>query len=172
MDLIYEKYLVNDFDLDELRPLESIQYLYYKKMYHPFKASDNDEMVGYAFLYINKENVLLDYFATIYNYRNNGYGSKFLKRILRKYSKKNLFIAVADPDNANDDKERYQMNKRIEFYKKNGVNLTGIRVNMFGVNYRIMTPNNINDDIVKQEFSNIYKSMMPIRNFNRSVMVY
>ena len=172
IELIYNEHIVKDFHENELRPLESILYLYNKNVYKCFKAIEDDETMGYAFFYINGNDVLLDYFATIKKYRSNGYGSIFLKKILKKLNKNNIFIEVEDPDFSKDKQDKFIRDRRIEFYKRNGVYLSNIKVLLFDVNFRIMNNKELDNETVKDRFGAIYKSMMPIRNFKKNVIIY
>ncbi len=172
IDFIYKKYVVNHFDEDELRPLKSIKYLYKKKLYKCFKAVVDNVTVGYAFFYVNGDDILLDYFGIIDKYRSKGYGSLFLRKILKKLNKKTIYIEVEDPDFSINEEDRFIRERRINFYSRNGVFLSDLKVLLFDVNYRIMTSKTNDYETTKNHFLNMYISMMPLRNFEKNVVVY
>ena len=116
---IYNKRLVNDFPESEVKSLKKIIDMYKKDMYFVYGYyNENGELSGYAF-FINdrtKDTVLLDYFA------------------------------IENPEYAEDGPAKDYMIKRIGFYKKNDMNLSGVSCNFYDNEYRILYAGEFMDD--------------------------
>ena len=148
---IYNKRLVNDFPESEVKSLKKIIDMYKKDMYFVYGYyNENGELAGYAF-FINdrtKDTVLLDYFAIVPEKRSSGIGSEFLGKIKEKIadSGNRLILEVENPEYAEDGPAKDYMIKRIGFYKKNDMNLSGVSCNFYDNEYRILYAGEFMDD--------------------------
>ena len=114
------------------------------------QAWEHIELAGYAF-FINdrtKDTVLLDYFAIVPEKRSSGIGSEFLGKIKEKIadSGNRLILEVENPEYAEDGPAKDYMIKRIGFYKKNDMNLSGVSCNFYDNEYRILYAGEFMDD--------------------------
>ncbi|WML52482.1 GNAT family N-acetyltransferase [Neobacillus sp. PS3-12] len=118
---VYQQY-INDFAIDELKKYEQLEFLLSRNNYKLLLAKDItiNEIVGYAFIYeLKKFNAIwLDYIAVIKKYRNQGYGTVFLNKILH-YNEDGLgvFIEVEIPEESYNKKNQL---RRIKFYERLG----------------------------------------------------
>lgn len=145
MEKIYIKHLVKDFPAGEVKPLATIlegqksgKYLGYGM----FLKDEGEELAGYAFfMNIRPEPIyLLDYFAVVEDKRSGGYGSAFLSRLNEICSRKHrrLILEVENPDYEENDSLRKKMQRRIAFYKKNEIHVSGVTCNFYHNEYRIL----------------------------------
>lgn len=124
---IYERYMINDFPEDELKPLSTIENLMEQKVYRCYGLFHLKEMKAYAFLFCPQElsSILIDFYAVVSSGRNKGYGSKFLKLLSDKFSKHDGFMAEIEKIAlAQGEEERKTREKRVRFYLKNGMHET------------------------------------------------
>lgn len=162
---IYREYMKSDFPASELKPLLMITKSMKKGMYECLGLFEEDKLLGYAFFVINDRDILLDYFAILGEVRNKGYGSTFLAKITEYYKDyDSLLIEVEDPDFSDDEQDTALMNRRIGFYTRNGCIDTGVRVWLFGVDYRVLEVaaigSHTKSDIAKDYFR-IYHRILP-----------
>lgn len=114
---------------------------------------DNGEFAGLGIPAIYNDIVILVFFAIADNKRNGGYGSKALNMIIEKYKDKKFILEIEDTSISAPNKD--QRLKRKNFYIKNGLINTGVKVSIMGVKMEVMsnTPG-INFD----EYKNVYKN--------------
>lgn len=136
---LYEKSLTRDFPSSELKSLASIYNLHRRGEYQVLGAYLNDCFVGYALLYLPKNDrlALLDYLAVEPEYRYRGIGTALLKQLKTHYADVTdaLLIECERPKAAPDEMEA---RKRIRFYTKAGCMLTSVRIWLFDVEYSIL----------------------------------
>ncbi len=136
---IYYEYLVNDFPADEVKPFNIIEMMYNNDKYFAYGFFAEDRLVAYA-LFVGKEGddvVLLDYFAVVKKFRQNGYGTEFLKQLKKLMSGSKIILEAEDDKYAHDDNDKYIRQRRLSFYESAGASDTGIRALVFGVHYII-----------------------------------
>lgn len=95
-----------------------------------------DRIVGIAFFFVYKKDVLFDYFALLPEFRNKGYGTEVIELIKKIYEGKRIFGEVEVPDDKSDTYKNQQ--RRMEFYTRCGLKRTGIIVDMNGIELEIM----------------------------------
>lgn len=140
---VYRKYLKNDFPRNERRPLGNIMSMRRRGQYVCCGAFGENGLAGYAFLIVlalgGKQCCLLDYFAVLLALRGRHIGSGFLSRLRRSMQTADLLLVeVEDPDREDDPEKRAVQERRLSFYLKNGLRDTSVRVETFGVPYRIL----------------------------------
>lgn len=94
-------------------------------------VSEDGTRKGLAITASDEKLVLLDYFAVDPQWRGQGVGSEALQLLLALYSEKQFFLEIERPtEDAPNRKERIL---RKQFYLKNGMLETGIRIQLYGV---------------------------------------
>ncbi len=187
IELVFNKYMIEDFPEDELKPLKRIIEMLDEGIY--FAAGlyeDNDALAGYAYFVKDSVNktALLDYFAILKENRCKGYGSVFfdnVKPFLKKHDVDNLYLETENVDFAKDEADKQIRIRRIAFYEKNMLIMSQVRSQLFGVDYRIMnlnvTGNNVTkglefDNQVRYHLSKIYDVMFDRKKLGDRVKIY
>lgn len=160
---IYNERLVNDFPQSEVKPLKKIISGWEDEVYsaYGFYGGVAEELQGYAFFIRCKsdDTVLLDYFAVMPQLRSMGVGTAFLTEIKKLAEEKGkvLLLEVENPKYEQDGPNRDYMVKRITFYKKNGINLSGVECRFYENEYIILYAGApMSDEEVRQRTENIY----------------
>ncbi len=137
---VYRTYLMRDFPRTELRPLFSVQRAWKRGEYSAYIYEEKGEILAYAaFSACGDPFCLLDYFAVTEKFRRQGIGSAFLKDLLPVVLPKSEIIVEAEStQSANNSKEAFIRQKRLDFYEKNGAIQTGVGSRVFGVDYTIL----------------------------------
>lgn len=113
---------------------------------------DKGRPVGFAITVLYQDMVLLDYFAIHRAYRGKKYGSQALQLLKQRYEGRRLILEIELPDeNAPNCKERI---RRKQFYLKNGMVETGLRVCVFRVPMEVLTDGT---HITYDEYHRIYR---------------
>ena len=109
---------------------------------------------GLMILALNKDNILLDYFAIDTLFQSQGLGSKAIKLLYKKYENKNIIVEIESTKiNSNN---LIQREKRKKFYLKNNFKNLNFNVNLFNVEMEMLS-NNTN--ITYKEYIEIYKNI-------------
>jgi len=122
---------------------------------------------------------LLDYLATLSGQRSRGCGSTFLGLLRAKLPGAACLLAeVEDPDFTEDDDERAVRERRIRFYDRNGFADTGMRVKLFGTNYRVLELrlDGVSDaphdaQTLGVIYHSIYRSFLPALQYQQNVHI-
>jgi hypothetical protein len=72
---IYQNCMMKDFPDDERKPLSIIESRFKKNQNHCLIYLEDNVMKGYAILESCRKSLLMDYFAVIETYRNQGTGT-------------------------------------------------------------------------------------------------
>lgn len=125
---------------------------------------DRGEFVGMAYLIRDEETPCLLYFAVCPEKRGRGYGGSALSLLELMYDGR-VFLYVEDPDQ--DEARRELRLRRLEFYRRNGLNLTGRKISWSGeTDYVIVTfRGNVTDDETRDcylKFENAYAETLGI----------
>lgn len=112
---------------------------------------DNDKLIGMEYIISYDNNAYLMYFAIDKDNRGNGYGSKALEDLIKRYETVILSIERANKDL--DDKKR-----RKNFYLRNGFIETNKFIEDNGVKYEILCTNK-GYDITKENMEKRYTKM-------------
>lgn len=143
IEIVFNDYMQIDFPEDELKPLKRILEMLDDGVYFAAGLYDDDKLAGYAYFVRDKMNktALLDYFAILKENRCKGYGSIFFDEALEflsGYDIDNLYLETENIDFAKDEADKMTRTRRIAFYKKNGLVMSKIKSQLFGVDYNIM----------------------------------
>ena len=122
----------------EKKPFSKMEELSHEGKMRMLAILDEDKFVGLAICMESGKLALLDYFAIHPDCRCFGYGGKAIRALLREYEGRRFIFEIEIQDehaeNANDRK------RRKEFYLRNGLKETGIFVNLYGVDFELITP--------------------------------
>ena len=147
MTEIYQSHLVEDFPAGEVKPLAHMLEGRKKGQYEAYGLFEKDTLKGYAYFIKNSTQpaALLDYFAIVRGLRSAGYGSLFLKKLQAMCIEqqkltvvKGLGMIMENPDYETREDKKVLMHRRIAFYQKNGMQLSGVTCNFYDNEYRIM----------------------------------
>lgn len=158
---LYDTQFLQDFPKNEVRIWWSIEKMYAANHYKAFVLENNNaDLLGYAcFVYDDtKPAAMLDLFAIIENYRQDGYGSKFLQLLRKQLTCEALILEVETP-------ETIEQQKRIDFYCKNGAIQTAYRWQAFDVLYDILylpiKNNTQTDEQIAKQIRPLYDLALP-----------
>lgn len=171
---LYNNHMTRDFPIEELKPLDVIQKLIKKDNYICCGLYDNGQLIAYAFLVSLKSYILIDYYAVCEQHRNKGIGSIFLS-ILREKCKDcyGIMVEVEKPEYAQNENEKLVRKRRIDFYKRNGMIITKISCELFGVNFSIMCLCNaeLEELEIFEALKSIYKEITPTQLYLKYVKI-
>lgn len=156
---IYEKYMTKDFPKNELKPLVSIERMYHLGCYKGFVLEEEQEIRAYWLLLRDVENkaYLLDYLAVISGNRGLGYGSKVLKIIQDLLESEEVIVIEAEnPQKACNIEEKQLQERRLDFYRRNGVIFTNLASVVYEAPYVIMLLSKEKKDFDVEEVTRIY----------------
>ena len=102
-----------------------------------YAAIESNTFIGLTMLSKGKRFDMMDYLAIDKPYRNHGYGSQVLQMVLTMYNNQPLFIEIEDPYQPTNDQA--QKLRRYHFYINNGLTNSGLLVNLYHVDYLILT---------------------------------
>lgn len=176
---IYETFMINDFDKSERRPLNLTLVMYDEGKYEAYGFyldEKSNEIMGYALFYKNGRNYLFDYFAVTKAARNKGVGTQILSLLPTLFTEADCVMGEVEDFEVAKSKEDADIQKRrYNFYLRNGYIDTTWKVNLFGVQYRILEFDLGKErpkDKMRDDYNGIYQSMMPIYIFNEKVKVF
>lgn len=127
-----------------------------KAKYYSFY--EDKELVGLIYYFDTKEYVYVLYLAVNPDIRSKGYGSKILEWI-NNHTKKKIVIDIESvKENSNNSEQRQ---KRLNFYLKNGFNLTNIIVEFRKNKFQLLTTSN---DLTLEKYKQIVKEITSFYN--------
>lgn len=180
---IYSSRMIYDFPPMELKPLDRMYEAYDCGNYVCYAMVDDacDEVdvlkhvLGYALYVKTGEHYLFDYFAINSDRRNEGLGSKFLALLTDQFKDSaSVILEVEDPDYSDNEEESTLQVRRFNFYLRNGYVNTGIKVEMFDVDYIVLELDlgkNHDSKTVADLYLAHYKAMLPDELFKQKVKV-
>lgn len=186
---IYNKHMKTDFPKSELKPLKLLLDCRKKGLYKCFGLFDAGELKAYAYLanYKEEDVILLDYLAVISDIRGKGYGSIMLTE-LKNYYKNNtkvkaVIIEAESIRSAKDDEQIKLREKRIRFYKRNGLIEQKLLPVVFGTEFTILVLDiqDMVDDMRKSEnkyekyitegYKNIYRAILSEEKYEKNIII-
>lgn len=171
---VYNNHMLSDFPTEELKPLYVIQKLIKKENYMCYGLYDSEQLLAYAFLVSLKSYILIDYYSVCEQHRNKGIGSTFLCTLKEKFKDYNgIMVEVEKIECAPNEIEKLIRKRRIGFYKRNGMIMTNISCELFGVKFSIMCLCNIElEDLeILEALKAIYKEITPSKLYTKYVKV-
>ncbi|NLL80210.1 MAG: hypothetical protein GX234_10600 [Clostridiales bacterium] len=180
---IYEIYGTQFFPADELKPSAAIKRLYEQGTYRGFglyHTAPDRYLAGYALFVCSPalSGALLDYYAVLPQYRNDGIGGLGLSLLQKQFTDTSgIYIESENPAYAHTDAEREIQNRRIGFYERNGAKKTGAKSRLFGVSYEILylgCQNAFHSIPAEQHVQNvdaIYRAMFSEKHYREDVVL-
>lgn len=161
---IYNTEMVKDFPESELKPLKMILSGMERGVYEVMGYYKEQKLAAYCYFIKStvSDTLLLDYFAVTGEMRNNGIGSEVLEQ-LKAYAVnagKQLILEVENPEYEKNEEKRTLMERRIGFYKRNGMKLSGVSCTFADNEYRIFY---LGDEQTNEQVKNITEEIY--RNF-------
>ncbi len=137
---IYHGQLQKDFHSSEIKSYSLMEKLAAEQKYPCYGLFEQGALKGYAFFVKDKKTLFLDYFAVLREYRNEGLGGCFLRELQKYVIKEDLalFAEVENPAYACEEESRDLMNRRIQFYLRNGFRLSKVWCRVFTDEYIII----------------------------------
>lgn len=142
---IYREHMLQDFHEEEVKPLALLERLTEQGLYLCCGCFDGKIPVGYMYFAKapDSDRYLLDYYAIYPEYRSKGYGSKILAELKTGNPDVSAFgdvmiAEVEDPDYSENEADRDLRERRIGFYKRNGLRALQLRSRVLGAHYIIM----------------------------------
>ena len=158
---IYQYYLENFPKEEERKTLEEFENAYNNGYVKFIQILNNSQLIGFMILNI-KDNgyMILDYLAILPQYRNKGYGTEAVKRLIKLSSKnKGIIIECEKISKKRDYKENTLKIKREKFYEKLGFKKMNFDLLLWNILYTpyVFSNDYINEDLVASEMLAIYK---------------
>ncbi|MDO5027279.1 MAG: GNAT family N-acetyltransferase [Tissierellia bacterium] len=141
------------FPKEERRPLYKLWLSSKLSRIDIFALEEDGDFIGLLVTAKDQDLVWIDYLAIHPAYRGQGYGSKTLEKVKEYYKNSRIFLEVETPLDQVDN--YHQRIKRIEFYKQNGFDNSGLRVNCFSCDFTILT---YNGKVDYEEYTGMTKS--------------
>lgn len=200
---IYYEHMTSDFPKSELKPLKLLLDCKKMDLYKCFGLYQGDKLLAYSYFANDpdKKIILLDYLAVVKNMRNAGYGSIMLSKI-REYFRENstvekVIIEAESIESSTNEEERNIRQRRIAFYKKNGLVQQQFKARVFGTEFTILlldvqnnsevSTNNTNNGNTKidekkmpeknneaeiiEGYQNIYKAILTKEMYDKNVFI-
>lgn len=125
---------------------------------------DNGELVGMMHFIVKKDFIHLNYFAITPNKRGEGYGSKFLSWLKRRYR----LPIVVDVEELDPTSKNYQCRiKRHHFYNKNGFTHGEFTFMWQGVFFTYLHYKDISPNLFKKHITYIFPTISDIQKYKK-----
>lgn len=172
---IYHTHMVNDFPKAELKPLKGIMELIDENIYDCFGLFEADVLKAYG--YFGGQGVswrLLDYYAVCVPFRGKGYGSQFLRLLLREYQNcQGIFVEIESLNDTVEEAEQLKRRRRKKFYNRNGFSDSGLYCRLFGVGYDILYyaagETTVSAAEAEKQLAKIYQLFLPQNIYQENV---
>lgn len=171
---IYETNMQNDFPPAEIKPLSAIYRMIDAGNYEGKGLYKDDELLAYVFMSFTrpKDVALIDYLAVCTKYRGKGIGSELISAIREDmFEWRGIILEVENPEFAADEVDYNIQCRRINFYQKNNVELSAVKLSLFGVPFRIMhfIDFSLEKRHVRNKLEDIYHVMFPNNIYDKNV---
>lgn len=161
---IYQAHMRIDFPPAELKPLETILAAVDTGAYQCYGFYREEQLVAYAYFmkHPKERAALLDYFAVIRGHRNTGIGSQALQQVLtQEMAEYNVLIEAEWPEMAESAEERTIRERRVRFYRQNGMKQMESIGQAFGVDYTMFTSQECTEETLMRCYLEIYCAILP-----------
>lgn len=147
-----KKTYLESFPKSERKPFGLMKLKAGQKVMELLVILEKGQPVGFAITVLHRDMVLLDYFAVHRTCRGQHYGSSALSLLKERYQGKRLILEIELPDeDAPNQEERI---RRKQFYLKNGMVETGLKVCVFQVPMEVLTDG---ETVTYREYHEIYR---------------
>ncbi len=175
--LIYEGQMRRDFKPQGLKPLELLLRLEQAGRYGGYGFYEGDALLGYALLAYAEQSpdVLLDYFAVCPTRRNQGLGQRFLTQLITELSGdyRALLLEVADPRYGREAADQDLNRRRIDFYRRCGVELRDLGCCVQDEHYVMMVKplaGAVDDCQIQASLTDIYTAFFGVAHLAEKVV--
>lgn len=156
---------------EERKPYILISRSIKHKMTNVIKIVEKDNFIGFFIVNSLEGNkyMILDYFAILPEYQNQGYGSKALE-LLRKQNENynGIFIEIEKCGMGLNEEENKIREKRSKFYEKVGFHKLNFDIDMYNVTYSTLILPCTKDKFLEEEvLENIFEIYIAISGENR-----
>ncbi len=173
---LHTERMQKDFPRKELKKLNLILHLMRRGRYSAYITLEEQEDIGYAFFTrdpCKNKLYLLDYYAIREDLRNQGYGSELLKLFSEKFKESTILLCeVENPFLEEDPLLRASMERRMDFYLRNGWWDTRVNARMFGVEYRLLAApvsQKLSREKIADCYRLIYRNVVPTRRLKKNM---
>ena len=173
---LHTERMQKDFPKEELKKLDLILNLRKRGRYSGYTALEENEDIGYAFFTrdpCRNKLYLLDYYAIREDLRNQGYGSKLLELFSEKFKESTILLCeVENPFLEEDPEKKAFMERRMDFYLRNGWWDTKVNAWMFKVEYRLLAApvsKRVSPEKVADYYRLIYRNVVPSRRLKKNI---
>ena len=174
MAWVHENHMKRDFPPAELKPLSRLQKMLDDGQYAPYALFLDGEIAAYAFYWMSGDPyVMLDYYAVVPKWRNQGTGSKLLRDMLDRFcvDGRGVFGEVEAPITGVPEVDELRT-RRLNFYLRAGLRQMGFRTKIFGVPYIILSYGpEISDSELIEVNRRIYGSALPKAMYEKNIFI-
>lgn len=171
LQAIYEAEMKEAFPPAELKPLSAIERMWQEGRYKPWCLFDGEKIVGLGYLWLGRPGwALLDYLCVSAAYRNSGLGGEILRLLHEAEPDTVIFGEAEDPSHAPDPA---MAERRLGFYRRNGLRLAGYDTDVFGVHYKTLylADREVADEELMEAHRYVYQSSFTAEKFARHVII-
>jgi len=174
LDRVYQEDLKAAFPPDELKSLAAIKFQWQEAgTYRPYCLFDDDGMgpVGTAFLWKGGPGwALLDYLSVSPGWRNDGFGTEMLRLLPQVEPGTVIILEIEEPAFAPDPA---MAERRIEFYRRNGLYTAPYHAEIYNVYYRIMylADHPVETEELLQAHRAIYRNGLKPASYEKNVHI-
>lgn len=147
-----KKTYLDSFPRSERKPFRLMKQKAGQGMMELLVIREKGRPVGLAITVLHQDLVLLDYFAIHRTCRGQNYGSLALSLLKERYRGKRLLLEIELPDE--DAPNREERIRRKQFYLKNGMVETGLKVRVFQVPMEVLIDGKA---VTYEEYHGIYR---------------
>ena len=170
---IYETDMKEAFPAAELKPLAAIEKMWAEGWYKPYCLYDDAGAgpIGPAFLWLGPPGwALLDYLCVSAGWRNDGYGGEILRLLTEVEHGVVIFGEAEAPVHAPDPA---MAERRLGFYKRNGLRMAGYDTEMFGVHYKTLylADRGVDDETLMREHEFVYRNSFTAEKYAKYVRI-
>ncbi|HFK5580664.1 N-acetyltransferase [Elizabethkingia anophelis] len=173
---IYNRYLVEDFPEEEVKPLYVVENAFSANKYTAYVLEEDSKVKAYAtFMWKEKDLLLLDYFAVTQEAgRGSGIGSAFLQELAGSIKAKGFIIECEAPEKAINEEDKLMREKRIAFYERNGVKMTTVVAEVVEVDFCLLympIEAGLESIDIETDFLGIYHNLEPREFYRKFVKI-
>lgn len=172
---VYTGVAKEHFPVAELKPAAMVEKLLQEGAYEGLGFFYGEKLAAYAlFAQVpGRDMLLLDYYAVLAAYRNNGMGSLFLQKMKECYNGREAILLETEKPEAAESKAEYALRlRRNGFYERNGAVLMKICSRVYDVDFDIFAiplAKIPSDEEACQAYSEIYRYMLGEENYRQHV---
>ncbi len=148
---LYEK----AFPANERKPFSLIEKNAENGVMDILSLEENGDFLGLVITALDRDIVLIDYFAVDESKRNGGIGGRALRLIAERYRGRRIFLEIESPDEKSENNA--QRIRRKAFYLRNGLKESGILADVYETNMELLV---FDRPVTFSEYLNLYKKAM------------